>query len=327
MRKYEYLSPSALSKYESNRDLFFLQYLCDFRSPRPPQEPFMAVGSSFDAFVKSAIHKAFYGELATQGSQFEFEKIFESQVEPHVRDYALEMGRHLFEQYEACGSLGYLLADIIQSQNEPQMEFDVRGVVEGVSIRGLPDLRYITKEGVHVIADFKVNGAGSKTGASPQQGYKICRDYGSNTHNKSHAKYHPFVFNGLEINKHYLGEFVDYWCDQLTMYAWVMGEPVGGEDWVIRIEQIACRPIPSIEKPRAKFATHMARSQSAYQQNLMARIHDCWNSIQTGHIFTSLSREQSDERCEILELQARTPTNLHPALNEYANESSRIGIC
>lgn len=326
MREYKFLSPSALSKYESNRDLFFLHYLCEPRVKRPPQEPFMAVGSSVDAFIKSAIYEAVHGKDALKGSQFEFEKIFEEQVEPHVRDYALEMGKHIFDQYVKYGAFSELLADILQSPYPPQMEFTVKGEIQGVPILGKPDLRYISKEGVHVICDFKVNGAGSKTGASPQQGFKICHDYGSTSHLKPHKKYVPYDHNGLEINRNYLGEFVDYWCDQLSMYAWVMGEPVGGEDWVIRIEQFACRPVPSIERPRIKCAAHIARSQSAYQHNLMARIHDCWNSIQSGHIFTSMTREESDERCESLTLQAKTPKGLHPELVEFTNEKTRIGL-
>lgn len=326
MRDFAYLSPSGLSKFESNRELFYLQYLCPFRTGRPPQESFMAVGSSLDAFVKSRIHTDIHGEKATQGTPFEFSTLFEAQVEPHVRDYALQMGQHLFDQYNVSGAYGHLLADLVQSPYPPQMEFEVKGEIEGVRLLGRPDLRYITKDGVHVISDWKVNGAGSKTGASPQQGYKVARDaYASRTHNKPHAKYVPIDHKGVEINRSYLNEFVDYWADQLTIYAWVLGEKMGSEEWLIRIEQIACRPVPSIEAPRAKFATHLARSQEAYQLNLMARIHDCWNAIKTGHIFTDMSREDSDNRCESLNMQAQTPVGLHPALAEFANETIRIG--
>ena len=326
MREFAYLSPSGLSKFESNPELFYIQYLCPFRTKRPPQEPFMAVGSSLDAFVKSQIHNDIHGEKATQGTPFEFQTMFETQVEPHVRDYALQMGKHLFDQYNASGAYGHLLADLVQSPYPPQMEFEVKGEVEGVRLLGRPDLRYITKDGIHVISDWKVNGAGSKTGASPQQGYKVCRDaYASRTHNKPHAKFHPMEFGGVEINQSYLNEFVDYWADQLTIYAWVLGEKMGSEDWLIRIEQIACRPVPSIEAPRAKFATHLARSQAAYQTNLMTRVHDCWNAIQTGHIFTDKTREESDALCEMLDAQAQTPVGLHPAFAEYAGESVRFG--
>jgi len=326
MREFKYLSPSGLSKFESSREQFYIQYLCPYRTQRPPQEPFMAVGSSLDAFVKSQIHNDVFGVKATEGTAFEFQTMFEAQVEPHVRDYALAMGRHLFDQYTGSGAYGLLLADIIQSPYPPQMEFEVKGTVEGVNLLGKPDLRYFTKDGVHVITDWKVNGAGSRTGASPQQGYRLCLDaYGSRTNNKAHQKYTPLQFNGTEINRSYLNEFVDYWADQLTIYAWVMGERMGSEDWLIRIEQVACRPIPAIETPRAKFATHVARSQSAYQLNLMARVHECWNAIQTGHIFTDKTREESDSICEMLDMQSQMPAGLHPAFAEYANETIRIG--
>jgi hypothetical protein len=41
-----------------------------------------------------------------------------------------------------------------------------------------------------------------------------------------------------------------------------------------------------------------------YQHVLMGRIHDCWNRITSGHIFKDLTREESDERCAVLEQQA-----------------------
>ena len=326
MRDFAYLSPSGLSKFESNPELFYIQYLCPFRTQRPPQEPFMAVGSAFDAFVKSRIHTDLFGEKATQGSPFELQRLLETQVEEPVRTYAVAMGQHLFDQYNVSGAYGNLLADLAQSPYPPQMEFEVKGEVNGVRLLGKPDLRYITKEGLHVICDWKVNGAGSKTGASPQQGYKVCRDaYGSRTHGKPHAKFNPLELGGQVVNKSYLNEFVDYWADQLTIYAWVLGEKIGSEDWVIRIEQIACRPVPSIEQPRAKFATHLARSQEAYQQNLLTRVQDCWTAIQTGHIFTDKTREESDALCDMLDMQAQTPAGLHPAFAEYAGETVRFG--
>jgi len=52
-------------------------------------------------------------------------------------------------------------------------------------------------------------------------------------------------------------------------------------------------------------AQHRCRISAAYQQQLVGRLQDCWNQIQSGHIFTDLSREESDQRCEILDIQLR----------------------
>jgi len=328
MRIPEYLSPSSLSKWEESRQTFYMWYLCDFRSPRPPQKDFMAVGSGLDAFVKSHIHTAIFGTEKTKGSPYEFETLFEAQVEPHIRDSTLALATDLFDQYVTCGAYASLLADVQASPMEPQMEFEVRGTVGGVPMLGKPDLRYISKEGVHVITDWKVNGSTSSIGASPQQGYKVCRDYGSKTHGKPfrarrlkkdppdkvYKDYTPFQLKDVEINEYCLEDFVPYWADQLGIYAWLLGEPIGGEEYVVRIEQVACRPVKTRDLPRAKFACHMARISESHQKRLLTRIQDCWDTIHSGHIFNDVSREDSDKLCEVLDLQAQAPKELQPAL-------------
>lgn len=325
MRSYTHISPSALAKWESDRETFYMQYLCETRTARMPQENFMASGSAFDAFVKSSIHKAIHGEAANKGSQFDFQNIFESQVEPHIRDEILPLADDLFQQYVHSGAYGALLGEIQRSPYAPQMEFTVKGEIDGIPLLGKPDLRYVTKDHVHVICDWKVNGSCSKYGASPTPGYKICRDsYGSNTHNKKHKKYEPQQFKSLEINKRYLNEFSTDWADQLAIYSWLLGEPVGSEDFVIQMEQVACRPVQHRDFPRAKFATHMSRIDDIYQNSIMQRLRACWESIQSGHIFTDLSREESDERCEILDQKAQTPKSLHPVLAGYSDERTRF---
>ena len=284
----------------------------------------MAMGSGFDARVKSAIHSAVFGEAATKGSPYEFESIFEKQVEPHVRDVVSERSLDLFNQYVECGAYGELLGDIVQSPFAPEMEFEAKGEIEGVPLLGKPDLRYITKDYLHVIADWKVNGSMSKTGASPVQGYKRCLDYGSNTNGKCHKKYRPLQFKSLEINEAYLEEFEADWADQLAIYSWLLGEPIGCEDFVIRMEQVACRPVKDRPLPRAKFATHMSRISKEHQEKLLARVKMCWDTVVSGHIFTDLSREESDAMCEMLDGKASTPTGLHPALDRCKTTTTRF---
>ena len=333
------LSPSALFKFESEREAFFERYLSPVKVKRPPQEDYMAMGSALDAFVKSDIHTKVHGAAATKGGQFEFETIFEAQVEPHNRDEVLKRSRDLWKQYQESGAYASLLADILSSPFAPEMEFTATGEIEGVPLLGKPDLRYITRDHVHVIADWKVNGSMSKTGASPVQGYKIAYDnYGSNTHKKAfkarrtkadppdkvYLDYTPFTVKDVEINQHYLEQYSVDWADQLAIYSWLLGEPVGSEDYVIRMEQVACRPVKHLDLPRAKFATHMSRISKDYQQSVLARVKMCWETITSGHIFTDVSRERSDEICRQLVDKAKTPVGLHPALSKYANTSARF---
>lgn len=325
MRTPKYLSPSSIGKFESDRMTFYMRYLCDTRTPRPPQIDFMAVGSAFDAYTKHQIHRDIFGEAATKGGQYDRVKIFETQVDESMRDVASERGEDLFDQYVKCGSYGSLLADIAKSPYAPEMEFTVQSEIMGVPLLGKPDLRYITKEGVHVICDWKVNGSTSKTGASPTQGYSIARDiYDSRTNGKCHKKYSPVVYKDTIHDLTNLENRCDYWADQLAIYSWLLGEEVGSENFVVRMEQIACRPVKTRDLPRAKFATHMNKIGSDYQQEVMARASMCWATIQGGHIFTEMSREDSDEQCELLDGNAQTPVGLHPALDIYREETTRF---
>ena len=72
----------------------------------------MAVGSSFDAFVKAALHKALFDKI---DPKFEFSTIFESQVEPQCRDFALVAGKVCFDAYKLTGAYDELLALLKQS--------------------------------------------------------------------------------------------------------------------------------------------------------------------------------------------------------------------
>jgi hypothetical protein len=270
---------------------------------------------------------------------YDRDTIFEAQVEEHVRDVARERGEDLFRQYVESGAYGALLADIAKSPNPPEMEFTIQGTVGGVPLLGKPDLRYSTKRGVHVICDWKVNGSTSKYGASPFPGYQIARDnFESNTNGKSHvarrtkndapdkvySDYRGEAFRDVMVQDVYLEEKCDYWADQLAIYSWLLGEPVGSESFVIRMEQIACRPVKTQKLPRAKFATHMNRISSEYQDDLLTRIKVCWASIESGHIFTDMSREDSDELIDLLDGKAKMPVGLHPALLSCQNESKRF---
>jgi hypothetical protein len=247
-----------------------------------------------------------------------------TQVEEHHRDDVLVWAGDLWQQYQDSGAYDYLLADILASDYAPEMEFTIQGEVEGVPLLGKPDLRYVSKGGVHVISDWKVNGSRSKTGASPTQGYKLCLDYGSRTHDTAHKKYEPTTYKDLVISRVPLETFSDDWATQLAIYSWLLGEPLGSEDFVIRMEQISCRPVKTRELPRAKFTIHMAKISKAYQEAVLARIKMCWSTIEGGHIFTDVSRERSDEICEQLIAKAKRPRGLHPILDKYADTSTRF---
>lgn len=320
MRHFKAISPSSLGLYESNREEFYLKYLSEQRPERPPQMIYMAAGSSFDAYVKSKIHTDVFGEAATKGSAYEFATIFEAQVEPQCRDAALEMGRYLMDKYVQSGAYQTLICDILRSPAPVRMEFEVKKVVNGVPLLGKPDLQYLTPVGVHVISDWKVNGSYSSHGVSPVQGYKTCRSFDAKTRlwqPSSHKKYFSKKVKDLEVNMNCLSQFSPDWATQLTIYAWCLDEVPGHEDFVVRMEQFACRPggIRSDGSLQVKIATHMSTISPRFQMDVMKRLVEMWTSIEKGHIFTDMTLEQSRENQEMVEAKARIPLGLHPALN------------
>ena len=82
------LSYSSLCLFEKEPDEFYVRYLANHRAPRLPQEQPAAVGRAFDAYVKAQLNWHLYDRAMSP--QFEFPAIFESQVEPQNRDFALE---------------------------------------------------------------------------------------------------------------------------------------------------------------------------------------------------------------------------------------------
>lgn len=267
----------------------------------------MAVGSAFDAYVKNALYVALHG--SAEGTEFDREKIFLTQVEEHIRQEIRPLAEDLFQQYIDTGAYDSLLAEVVAG-TEVAMEFTRTGEVGGVPLLGKPDLRFVTRCGLHVITDWKVNGSMSKTGASPQVGYRICHDYGSNTHLQAHKRFEGVKVGSVLVSKIPMCQTTEYWAGQLAMYGWLCGEPVGSQDFIVRIEQIACRPVKSRDLPRAKFAQHVARVSPEYQQSLLERLQRCWEACETGHVFTDMSKEANDAYLYDLDNRPSDPSAL-----------------
>ncbi|REJ65598.1 MAG: hypothetical protein DWQ31_16800 [Planctomycetota bacterium] len=317
LRKPKYLSHSSLSLWEKDREEFFIRHLAPTKAPKLPQENFMSIGSAFDAYAKSSLHEAIFG--AGADPQFGFEAIFEEQVEPHNRDWAREHGKYVFDSYVHTGAYAELLATLLRSREAPRFEFTVTDVVgERVPVTGKPDCRFVHECGVHVILDWKVKGYCSKYGASPSKNYALCRDgydaialgigktkknpegRQSSSHGKQHKNYVPHNHRGLTIHGGYMEDSNAEHADQLALYGWLLGEVPGDESVVLCIDEIVSKYMGEGQKPLLRVANHRARVRRDYQLKLLDRAVQCWDAIETGHIFTDLSRADSDERCEIL---------------------------
>jgi len=307
MRIPKALSYSSLSLFEKDVEEFAMKYLADKSPERLPQEPPMAVGSAFDAYCKSSLHAALFGVGADP--QFELATIFESQVEPQCRDAAWEDGKHVFECYKLTGAYGELLALLKQSIEPPRFEFTVKGTIGGAPFLGKPDCRFVLDLGqgrISVVFDFKVHGYYSKYGASPTKGYRLCRDAyktdkPSRSHMTAHKNYLGLDYRGIEINSGYMEHCSKEYADQLCLYGWLLGEPVGDENLILALDEVVAKFMGEGNKPLLRVANHIGRVSKSHQLALVKRVENCWNAITSGHIFQEMSLEDSKSRMEILE--------------------------
>lgn len=306
MRMPKYLSPTSIALFYQSEEEFYLRYLTDKSPPKMPQTDPMAVGSAFDAHVKSYIYEKFYGK---KDPAFELETILTAQVEPQNRDKAIEAGRYCFECYTKYGSLADLMLELDQASDNPRMEFKVEGrvthdaTVEGVPLSGKPDLYFKTRDGAHVIYDWKVNGYYGNGNTSPKPGYIMVRgDASFNKLNAPHKDAQIFRDKGIMLNAaQYLEHINDDWANQLSVYGWLMGEPVGG-DFIVGIDQLVfSNALPA--KPKCRIAAQRCRISATYQQQWFAKVSWVWTVLQSNHIFRGLSKEDSLARQTMLDNQ------------------------
>lgn len=298
MRKPKYLSPTSIDKFYSDIDEFYLSYLADERPPRFPQTQPMSVGSAFDAFVKSYLYEALFGVV---NPEFELKTLFESQVEEHNRDWAWDAGKYCFEQYKKHGALADLMLELEQATSDPQFEFTVEGRIsheiniDGVVLLGKPDVYFHTKDGGAVVYDWKVNGFCSKSNTSPSKGYISLRP-----DNKVHKEAMPMMHRGIMINGATTLDKVNLsWATQTSIYAWLLGEKVGG-DFIVGIDQLACG-VASGGYPPIRIAKHRCQISAEHQRDVYTKAVHIWQVIESGWIFRDLTEEQSHQKQTMLD--------------------------
>lgn len=340
MRRPEYLSPSSISVFGKNREEFYLRYLADNRPMRAPQTRPMSVGSAFDAFIKSYLYKKYYGNEGPDG-RYNRDQIFESQVEEHNRDWARSAGEYVFKKYVRSGALADLLLELDASASPPRFEFELTGRIETpsgiwVPLLGKPDIFFISKKGARVIYDWKVNGFVSQANQSPTKGFLLIRDgwsaldkrKPSRGNGMQHKDCVMVDFRGIRVNGILkLEECNPDWARQLSIYAWLLGEPPGSENLVIGIDQIVgSEPDPNHPVvpgyPWLRIAQHRSLVSQNYQLYLLNVIDEIWTAIESGHIFTDRSKEESDAKCVELDKIAESLSG-DDEITRFINEASR----
>lgn len=330
MREIKYLSPTSINQWDSNREEFYVQRLTSNRPPRFPQTEYMAAGSAFDAYVKSHLYYNLFGNFGAD-EQFNLHKILAEQVESQNLRWATKHGELIFLQYLKSGALSDLMLELQNADGDPRFEFTVEGDVEHIKnvgpptlndvhgdkgtegdelkyIRflGKPDVYYVHASGARVVYDWKVTGYCSKSPVSPKPGYIMCRDgwvmpTASPTRRSGNAHKDAILIehNGVVINASHPMNTVDkQWAAQLSIYAWLLGEEVGG-DFIVGIDQLCGKPGPS--KQLIRVATHRSLVEKEFQVNLFNNAAAIMDAIANNHIFTELTLEQSQEKCATLD--------------------------
>lgn len=312
IRKPEYLSYSAVSQFFKDRDEYFMRYLAVDRPPRAPQGKPASVGSAFDAEVKAILYDRYYGKNYMP-EKYSRDALFEKQVEPPQRDYAGPAGKHVCNAYVESGMFDRFVEVFDKAIEPPQFEFRVKEEIGGVPLLGLPDGHAILPD-VEVIADWKVNGYCSKSNTSPNKGYMHCLDgyvakKQSASNQKSHKDHTPLTFKGVPICEQYMEDYSEQWASQLTGYGWCLGSKVGSENVIHMVHQCVAKPLHDGRGPLLRFAEFRGRTRKPFQEMLLRKYQRCWESIESGHIYYELSREESDERCERIASRASAVAN------------------
>lgn len=307
MRKPQHLSPTSLALFFENPTEYYLQHLSDQRPPKIGQTQPMSIGSSFDAYVKSYLHGRLFGN--GHDPKFQFDTLFEAQVEPHNRDWARQNGEYVFEQYKASGALSDLLLELGKAVGTPRFELEVKGVVNGVResseakildvpLLGKPDLFYINHAGASVIHDWKVNGYCSNYPPSPMKGYVRLRESGKNK--GQHKEAQIMSWKGMMINVATLLEHNNKdWGQQLAIYAWLCGMDIGS-DFIASIDQVVCKKSEP-GNPVLRFAEHRCKIGSQFQWDVFQKAQTAWEIINSDHFFRDLSFEESQAKCQTLD--------------------------
>jgi len=302
----EYMSPSSLKSFEKDRDHYYLSYMVPDKIKRMPQTQPMSIGSAFDAFVKSYLHFALFGNYGN----YEQRKLFEEQVEEANWDWAWPNAERLFDLYKKCGALADLMLELNSSVSEPRFEFTIHGFVDSeictIPLLGKPDIFFINSEGARVILDWKVNGYCGKNDRAPTPGYVFSRDTWTGQQSRSHLTAHKDAYveykMGIKCNCVPLEEYESIWADQLCTYAWLLGVPIGSTNLIIGIDQLA-------GSKKIRVSSYRGHVSSDYQFDLLGRYATAWECVNSDHFFKELSKEANDAKIKNLIQRAENLTD------------------
>lgn len=254
----EYISPTAFSIFQHCNIKYYLTYLTGKRAEFV-QTPQMAIGSLFDAIVKSTIAKDL--NWYNKDTKLSLKKLMESSVDP-IHHNLLDEAKLIFKVYKDSGAYDDLLAETVEEVEIENFKLIKDSPFKaGIPIFGKPDVRLGNISGGR-ITDWKVNGYGSKWGQSPKPGYcRLYDDYGRKPAHK--LSWMPM-------------EQVDQkWAEQLTIYNWIgeKSDVVEFKDIPVGIEQIVIRD------GNVRVASFRNIITADFQHNLYLFLETMWTCI------------------------------------------------
>jgi hypothetical protein len=275
-RRPTYVSPTSLHIFESSRELYAYQYILDPRPERPPQIPAMALGSAVDARLKADWHPKFH----PHDPKYDFEAIFESQVEPHLRDEVLEPSSWIVSRYKECGAYDRLMGEFQTAKKSPVFEIDLAGTIEGIPLFGKPDIHFINKYDWTCTYDMKVNGFYSKNRTSVMRGYLWGYDFKKQKIVVHKDCKHQNIL-GVVVNQNCPLELANKkFADQLLIYSWLCGVPIGSSRCIVGIEQFVGN------KSDFRIAQHRSQIKPTYHYELLDRLSKMWQAVVSDQVMS-----------------------------------------
>lgn len=259
-RRPQYLSPSSLKELHSRPLRFYLRKCgpYDLRPPDFPQTPPMAVGSAFDAMIKTYLG----APVAEIGRKVDKEHLDEGTI--------IEETKRIFRDYMSTPATTCYPEGL---EPEPTQDEVVTREVgpphNRITIAGIPDAW-----GPGVQFDWKVTGAFSQHGGKVPVGYQHLWTAGLGERDDGpHKKAH---LNLEEMNKR-----AEEWATQLTFYAWIKGStPWPDQGWEPKpfraiIEVIVVHP----EEP-LRVARIDSLVSAAHQRRVWDDVQQAWQRIE-----------------------------------------------
>lgn len=262
-RNPSYLSPSSLMQAESMPNTFYLLRLIADPIKREPQQLAAAVGSAFDYYIKMKLME----------DKFQYKKVLlpdiKTGIETNINE-AFIAGKIAYRAYlDSCFNIA----------NYADVELHLDGLFNGVPIIGKLDAIVIVSGSSKAIPfDWKVTGYTAKTTMSPKPGYYRLWE------GIRPKPAHKIFTDDISF------EVIDKkWATQLCTYGWLMDYPIG-IPFSVRVDALIWK-----DKKIRCIAQYRGWITEAFQQQVIIRYKNLWNSLEDGSFIKNLASSKDED--------------------------------